>query len=104
MRRYISLITGTVIIAAVALLGACTNATNSTTPVNNTPANHTNVGVATPMSSPATTPVASPSASPAASPAKPGASPEVKKDDKKVDGKNVNKDAKPVATASPKAK
>src|ERR1051325_7802426 len=98
MRRYISFITGTVIIAAAAILGACSGAAN-TTQVNNTPANHTNVGVATPMQPAPATPVASPSTSPAASPAK---SPEVKKtDDKK--GTNVNKDAKPTATTTPKS-
>src|SRR5436305_1662155 len=97
MKRYISLITGTVIIAAAGVLDACTT---STAPVNNTPANHTNVGVATPLTSPPTTPVASPSSSPAASPAKPGTSPDVKK----TDGKNANKDAKPTTTATPKAK
>ena len=84
MRR--SFILMSFLAATVAVLGACDPKTN--TPVNNKPA-----------STPAPVSTASPTASPAASPAKPGASPEVKK----TDGGNVAKDAKPTATATPKA-
>ena len=83
-----------VLAATAAVAGACdpkTEAPKITPPV------------ATPSPAATESPVASPSVSPTVdpkNPVKPGTSPEVKK----PEGTNVNKDVKPAATASPKAK
>lgn len=90
MRR--SIILTSVLAVTTAVFSACE--TKTETP-NKPPATPAPVATTTPA--PATP---APTGSPTSSPGKPIMTPEVKKDDVK----NVNKDAKPAVTATPKAK
>lgn len=86
MRR--SVIFASILAVSTVILGACEQRSEPPRP----PA-------ASPTPAVVASPAASPSVSPTGSPAKPGTTPEVKKEDVKV-----NKDAKPAATETPKAK
>ena len=79
----------TLLTASVAVLGAC----DPKTPEPVKP-------VSTPVPVASSSPSPIPSTSPSGTPGKAGTTPEVKK----TDGKDVNKDVKPPATQTPKAK